>query len=27
VKSGAYSFLKPMCTKLLDAGLSAEIEW
>lgn len=27
VKSGAYSVLKPMCTKLLDAGLSAEIEW
>jgi len=26
VKSGSYSELKPMCTKLLQAGLSAEIE-
>lgn len=26
VKSGSYSFLKPLCTALLDAGLSAEIE-
>ena len=25
VKSGSYSDLKPRCTKLLDAGLSAEI--
>ena len=25
VKSGSYSDLKPMCTKLLQAGLSAEI--
>ncbi|MGY8946112.1 MAG: ATP-dependent Clp protease adaptor ClpS [Flavobacteriales bacterium] len=25
VKSGAYSDLKPRCTKLLEAGLSAEI--
>ena len=25
VKSGAYDDLKPRCTKLLDAGLSAEI--
>ena len=26
VKSGSYFELKPMCTKLLQAGLSAEIE-
>ena len=26
VKSGSYDFLKPLCTALLDAGLSAEIE-
>ena len=26
VKSGSYSFLKPLCTALLNAGLSAEIE-
>ncbi len=26
VKTGSYSDLKPMCTKLLQAGLSAEIE-
>ena len=26
VKSGSYSELKPMCTKLLQAVLSAEIE-
>jgi ATP-dependent Clp protease adaptor protein ClpS len=26
VKSGSYSELKPICTKLLQAGLSAEIE-
>ena len=26
VKSGSYSFLKPLCTALLDAGLSAQIE-
>ena len=26
VKTGSYSVLKPMCTKLLQAGLSAEIE-
>ena len=26
VKTGSYSNLKPMCTKLLQAGLSAEIE-
>ena len=26
VKSGSYSELKSMCTKLLQAGLSAEIE-
>ena len=26
VKTGSYSFLKPLCTALLDAGLSAEIE-
>jgi ATP-dependent Clp protease adaptor protein ClpS len=25
VKSGSYSDLKPRCTKLLEAGLSAEI--
>tara|TARA_B100001175_G_scaffold109169_1_gene92768 strand:- start:325 stop:600 length:276 start_codon:yes stop_codon:yes gene_type:complete len=25
VKSGSYSELKPRCTKLLEAGLSAEI--
>ncbi len=25
VKSGSYSDLKPRCSKLLDAGLSAEI--
>jgi ATP-dependent Clp protease adaptor protein ClpS len=25
VKSGSYSDLKPRCTKLLDAGLSAEL--
>ena len=25
VKSGCYSDLKPMCTKLIQAGLSAEI--
>jgi ATP-dependent Clp protease adaptor protein ClpS len=26
VKTGSYSDLKPMCTELLQAGLSAEIE-
>ena len=26
VKSGSYTFLKPLCTALLNAGLSAEIE-
>lgn len=26
VKSGSYDFLKPLCTALLNAGLSAEIE-
>ena len=26
VKSGSYAKLKPLCTALLDAGLSAEIE-
>ena len=26
VKTGSYSVLKPMCTELLQAGLSAEIE-
>ncbi|MEX0312900.1 MAG: ATP-dependent Clp protease adaptor ClpS [Allomuricauda sp.] len=25
VKTGEYSFLKPRCSKLLEAGLSAEI--
>ncbi|WP_136464817.1 ATP-dependent Clp protease adaptor ClpS [Flagellimonas onchidii] len=25
VKTGEYSFLKPKCSKLLEAGLSAEI--
>ncbi|MFV0304482.1 MAG: ATP-dependent Clp protease adaptor ClpS [Moheibacter sp.] len=25
VKSGSYDFLKPMCSALLDRGLSAEI--
>lgn len=25
VKSGSYNFLEPMCTALLDRGLSAEI--
>ena len=25
VKSGSYSYLKPLCSKLLDASLSAEI--
>lgn len=26
VKTGSYNFLEPMCTALLDRGLSAEIE-
>ena len=26
VKSGSYDFLKPLCTALLNAGLSAQIE-
>ena len=26
VKSGSYTFLKPLCTALLNAGLSDEIE-
>ena len=26
VKTGSYEYLKPLCTALLDAGLSAQIE-
>ena len=26
VKSGSYEYLEPLCTPLLDAGLSAQIE-